>query len=86
MFISPYFGGCKYTNNFLFINKNVVFQHFKLLTTSLSAHAGAALSVLEIISYGGHDAHLLYIRSIAVPVRNREGSLIRRLNLSKPAF
>ena len=33
MFISPYFGGCKYTNNFLFINKNIVFQHFGLLIT-----------------------------------------------------
>ena len=33
MFISPYFGGCKYTNNFLFINKNIVFQHFGVLIT-----------------------------------------------------
>ena len=33
MFISPYFGGCKYTNNFLFINKKPVFQHFGLLIT-----------------------------------------------------
>ena len=33
MFITPYFGGCKYTNNFLFINKNIVFQHFGLLIT-----------------------------------------------------
>ena len=33
MLISPYFGGCKYTNNFLFINKNLVFQHFALLIT-----------------------------------------------------
>ncbi len=33
MFITPYFGGCKYTNNFLFINKNIVFQHFVLLIT-----------------------------------------------------
>ena len=33
MFISPYFGGCKYTNNFLFINKNIEFQHFVLLIT-----------------------------------------------------
>ena len=37
MFITPYFGGCKYTNNFLFINKNIVFQHFELLITSLHA-------------------------------------------------
>ena len=34
MFITPYFGGCKYTNKFLFINKNIVFQHFVLLITS----------------------------------------------------
>ena len=40
MFISPYFGGCKYTNNFLFINKNIVFQHFVLLITFLSTTAG----------------------------------------------
>ena len=33
MFITPYFGGCKYTNNFLFINKNIVFQHFGVLIT-----------------------------------------------------
>ena len=33
MFISPYFGGCKYTNNFLFINKKAEFQHFALLIT-----------------------------------------------------
>ena len=33
MYITPYFGGCKYTNNFLFINKNIVFQHFVLLIT-----------------------------------------------------
>ena len=33
MFITPYFGGCKYTNNFLFINKNIVFQHVVLLIT-----------------------------------------------------
>ena len=40
MFITPYFGGCKYTNNFLFINKNPVFQHFELLITFLSTTAG----------------------------------------------
>ena len=33
MFITPYFGGCKYTNNFLFINKNIEFQWFGLLIT-----------------------------------------------------
>jgi hypothetical protein len=36
MFLSPEFWGCKYTNNFLFINKNPVFQHFGLLITPLS--------------------------------------------------
>ena len=43
MFITPYFGGCKYTNNFLFINKNIVFQHFDLLITlspRVSQHIG----------------------------------------------
>ena len=40
MFITPYFWGCKYTNNFLFINKNIVFQHFVLLITFHSTPAG----------------------------------------------
>jgi hypothetical protein len=31
MFISPYFGGCKYTNNFLFINNIIEIQCFELL-------------------------------------------------------
>ena len=31
MFVTPYFGGCKYTNNFLFINKNIEIQYFELL-------------------------------------------------------
>ena len=38
MFITPYFGGCKYTNNFLFINKNPVFQCFGLLITPSASH------------------------------------------------
>jgi hypothetical protein len=33
MFITPYFGGCKYANNFLFINKNIEFQCFGVLIT-----------------------------------------------------
>ena len=38
MFITPYFGGCKYTNKFLFINKNIEFQWLGLLiTTEISA-------------------------------------------------
>ncbi len=38
MFITPYFGGCKYTNNFLFINKNIEFQWFGLLITHTYNH------------------------------------------------
>ena len=38
MFITPYFGGCKDTNNFLFINKNIVFQHVDLLITPAGQH------------------------------------------------
>ena len=38
MFFTPYFGGCKYTNYFLFINKIIVFQHFDLLITSAAHH------------------------------------------------
>ena len=34
MFVYPIFWGCKYTNNFLFINKKAEFQHLKLLITS----------------------------------------------------
>ncbi len=34
MYSSPLFGGCKYTNNFLFINKNIEIQSFGLLITS----------------------------------------------------
>ena len=33
MYITPYFGGCKYTNNFLFINKNTEIQCLELLIT-----------------------------------------------------
>ena len=33
MFITPLFGGCKYTNKFLIINNIAVFQHFNLLIT-----------------------------------------------------
>ena len=33
MFLSPIFWGCKYTNNFLFINNNIEFQHLGLLIT-----------------------------------------------------
>ena len=37
MFLSPKIWGCKYTNNFLFINKKAVFQHFGLLITSAAS-------------------------------------------------
>ena len=52
MFITPYFGGCKYTNNFLFINKNIVFQHFVLLITFLSTRFLSVFStgLLSVIS------------------------------------
>ena len=33
MFITPLFGGCKYTNKILIINNIAVFQHFNLLIT-----------------------------------------------------
>ena len=33
MFVTPYFWGCKYTNNFLFINNIIEIQHFGLLIT-----------------------------------------------------
>ena len=44
MLITPYFGGCKYTNNFLFINKNIVFQHFVLLITSSTVSQGEQIT------------------------------------------
>ena len=37
MFLSPKIWGCKYTNNFLFINKKAVFQHFGVLITSAAS-------------------------------------------------
>ena len=33
MLFTPYFGGCKYTNNFLFINNNIEIQRLVLLIT-----------------------------------------------------
>ena len=33
MFITPYFGGCKYTNKILFINNIIEFQYLELLIT-----------------------------------------------------
>ena len=43
MFITPYFGGCKYTNKFLFINKNTEFQCFELLITFGTRPSGLLL-------------------------------------------
>ncbi len=54
MFISPYFGGCKYTNNFLFINKNVEFQPFGLLITLLRPDE-IALYLCQTRTYEKHD-------------------------------
>ena len=54
MFISPYFGGCKYTNNFLFINKNIEFQHFVLLITLLSEYQ-IALYLRHRQTYEKHE-------------------------------
>ena len=44
MFITPYFGGCKYTNNFLFINKKAEFQCFGVLITSAASNLLLSLS------------------------------------------
>ena len=33
MFITPYLGGCKYTNKILFINNIIEFQYLELLIT-----------------------------------------------------
>ena len=44
MFVYPIFRGCKYTNNFLFINKNIEFQHFGLLITK------AEMLIFDIIN------------------------------------
>ena len=51
MFITPYFGGCKYTNNFLFINKNPVFQCFGLLITPSVSHFPFSSFPLFLPSY-----------------------------------
>ena len=61
MFISPYFGGCKYTNNFLFINKNIEFQHFVLLIT-LRSEDQIALYLRHRQTYEKHEPrNLRYI-------------------------
>ena len=36
MLFTPYFGGCKYTNNFLFINNIIEIQYFEVLITPCS--------------------------------------------------
>ena len=50
MFLSPKIWGCKYTNNFLFINKKAVFQHFGVLITS-SASDLLLLFLLLLFSF-----------------------------------
>ena len=64
MFLSPKIWGCKYTNNFLFINKNPVFQHFEMLITSSYAAS------LEEISYIWQDDDLIErnMRTISILV------------------
>ena len=54
MFHSPIFGGCKYTNIFLFINKNTVFQHFALLITFLSTPARFPVKT-EMTGWAGRE-------------------------------
>ena len=66
MFITPYFGGCKYTNNFLFINKNTVFQHVGLLITP-------ACLLPDIPSKSGLHVMLIYLSRSALsscPIRS----------------
>ena len=55
MFISPYFGGCKYTNNFLFINKNIEIQRLVLLITSVDT-AEIALYLRRPTTYEKHES------------------------------
>ena len=50
MFITPYFGGCKYTNNFLFINNNIEFQRLGLLITPYLLHNTACLLLTRHIT------------------------------------
>ncbi len=73
MFITPYFGGCKYTNNFLFINKNIVFQHFVLLITHPPVSFSSILRphsvdqyVLEIVRFD----YIFIIRPLSLVVAN----------------
>ena len=59
MFISPYFGGCKYTNNFLFINKNIEFQRLGLLIT-LPQTGKIALYLCQSRTYEKHECRNLF--------------------------
>ena len=47
MFITPLFGGCKYTNKILIINNIAVFQHFNLLITLCHPEWNAAPVILN---------------------------------------
>jgi len=61
MFITPYFGGCKYTNNFLFINKNIEFQWLGLLITlpdgriTTDTHSHLVALLLRLLSDSSHS-------------------------------
>ncbi len=71
MYSSPLFGGCKYTNYFLFINKNIEIQCFGLLITP------GLLLTLEYPSV--HRISLLtpYLRTEA-PKRGKQRAPIRK--------
>ena len=72
MFFTPYFGGCKYTNKILFINKIIVFQHFDLLitpvfyATPLSCH----------VRLQGQTLNRSRVRPLWKPTRSFEGVFV----------
>ena len=49
MLFTPYFGGCKYTNNFLFINKNIEIQYFEMLISEYFVYLGIILKLWKQI-------------------------------------
>ena len=62
MFLYPIFRGCKYTNNFLFINNIIEIQHFGLLITWLYA-GKIALYLRQNRTYEKH-AHRIFCNII----------------------
>ena len=54
MFLSPKIWGCKYTNNFLFINKKAVFQHFGVLITLTAMAAIRSVSKVLLLRHSSH--------------------------------